>query len=256
VQAAHSNGPLLQVEGLTKFFGGLAAVRDVTFDVHEREIFGIIGPNGAGKTTMFGLIAGAHPPTSGTIRYRGKDVTGLKPFELVKTGIARTHQIVRPFREMTVLENVEVAASYGRIKLPNMAAVRKRALQILDSVGLGALANSSSSILSVGNQKRLEIARALATGPELFLCDEICGGLTHAETAAMLALLRSIRDKGTTIMYVEHDVKAIASICDRILVLNYGRKLSEGTPDHIQSDPAVIEAYLGHAPSNGGAPHA
>jgi len=169
----------------------------------------------------------------------------------VHTGIARTHQIVRPFREMTVLENVEVAASYGRIKLPNMAAVRKRAMEILDAVGLASLANNSSSVLSVGNQKRLEIARALATGPELFLCDEICGGLTHSETAAMLALLRTIRDKGTTIMYVEHDVKAIASICDRILVLNYGKKLSIGTPDHIQSDPAVIEAYLGE-PAQGG----
>jgi branched-chain amino acid transport system ATP-binding protein len=247
-----NQGPLLQVEGLTKFFGGLAAVRDVTFDVHEREIFGIIGPNGAGKTTMFSLIAGSHPPTSGTIRYRGKDVTGLKPFALVKTGIARTHQIVRPFREMTVLENVVVAASYGRLNLRNMAAVRRRAFEILESVGLAEMADSSSSILSVGNQKRLEIARALATGPELFLCDEICGGLTHTETAAMLALLRRIRDTGTTIMYVEHDVKAIASICDRILVLNYGKKLSEGTPDHIQTDPAVIEAYLGETRTRGG----
>jgi branched-chain amino acid transport system ATP-binding protein len=252
VQAAQSNGPLLQVEGLTKFFGGLAAVRDVTFDVREREIFGIIGPNGAGKTTMFSLIAGAAPPTSGTIRYRGKDVTGLKSFELVKIGIARTHQIVRPFREMTVLENVEVAAGFGRLKLPNIASVRKRAMEILDAVGIASLADRQSSVLSVGNQKRLEIARALATGPELFLCDEICGGLTHSETAAMLALLRAIRDMGTTIMYVEHDVKAIASICDRILVLNYGKKLSEGTPDHIQSDPAVIEAYLGEAPAQGG----
>jgi len=255
VPDARSNSPILQVEGLTKFFGGLAAVRDVTFDVHEREIFGIIGPNGAGKTTMFSLIAGAHPPTSGKIMYRGRNVTGLKPFEFVRLGIARTHQIVRPFREMTVLENVIVAASFGRIKLPNMTAIRARALEILDSVGLAALADSSSSILSVGNQKRLEIARALATSPELFLCDEICGGLTHSETAAMLALLRKIREAGTTIMYVEHDVKAIASICDRILVLNYGKKLSEGTPDHIQSDPAVIEAYLGE-PAHGGGGYA
>jgi branched-chain amino acid transport system ATP-binding protein len=251
VQDARSNGPLLQVEGLTKFFGGLAAVRDVTFDVREREIFGIIGPNGAGKTTMFGLIAGAHPVSAGKIRYRGKDVTDLKPFERVRVGIARTHQIVRPFREMTVIENVEVAASYGRHKLPNMAAVRKRSMEVLNQVGIAELADRPSSVLSVGNAKRLEIARALATGPELFLCDEICGGLTHSETAAMLALLRAIRDKGTTIMYVEHDVKAIASICDRILVLNYGKKLSEGTPDQIQSDPAVIEAYLGEPAQSG-----
>jgi branched-chain amino acid transport system ATP-binding protein len=178
-------------------------------------------------------------------------VTGLKPFELVKSGVARTHQIVRPFREMTVLENVIVAASYGRTKHKGMSAVRKHANEVLDQVGLRALGESSAAVLSVGNQKRLEIARALATGPDLMLCDEICGGLTHSETAEVLQLLRRIRDNGTTIMYVEHDVKAIASICDRILVLNYGKKLSEGTPDHIQSDPAVIEAYLGE-PQGGG----
>jgi branched-chain amino acid transport system ATP-binding protein len=251
VQSAENNAPLLRVEQLTKFFGGLAAVRDVSFEVRARQIFGIIGPNGAGKSTMFSLIAGAQVPSAGKVVYRGKDVTGLKPFELVKIGVARTHQIVRPFREMTVMENVIVAASYGRTKLAGMAAVRKHAMEVLESVGLAALSGTSASVLSVGNQKRLEIARALATGPDLLLCDEICGGLTHGETADVLQLLRRIRESGTTIMYVEHDVKAIASICDRILVLNYGKKLSEGTPDHIQSDPAVIEAYLGE-PQGGG----
>jgi branched-chain amino acid transport system ATP-binding protein len=237
--------PILEVENLTKYFGGLAAVKDVSFEVREGQIFGFIGPNGAGKTTLFSMIAGALKPSAGKIRRSGKDITGLNRCKLVKAGIARTHQVVRPFREMTVLENVQVAVHFGRNAITSAHAARERALQVLASVGLETVATRSASILSVGDQKRLEIARALATDPDLLLCDEICGGLTHSETAAMLRLLRGIRDGGKTVMYVEHDVKAITAVCDRILVLNYGRKLAEDTPDRIQNDPAVIEAYLG-----------
>jgi branched-chain amino acid transport system ATP-binding protein len=220
-------------------------LKDVSFDVPEGQICGFIGPNGAGKTTLFSVITGATPPSAGRVDLRGSDITGMNAASLVKRGVARTHQIVRPFQALTVLENVQLAVHYGRHAVTRTSHAREQAMEKLKLVGLDSKANQLASALSLGEQKRLELARALATAPELLLLDEICGGLTRAETKAMLGLLQRIRQSGATIMYVEHDMKAIMSICDRITVLNFGKKLAEGKPEEIQNDPVVVEAYLG-----------
>ena len=221
----------------------------------EKHICGFIGPNGAGKTTLFSVITGAHKPTTGKVSFRGSDVTGMGSAALVKKGMARTHQIVRPFRLMTVLENVQLAVHYGRRAVNRSAAAREHAMESLKLVGLDRKAHRMASELSLGEQKRLEVARALATAPDLILLDEICGGLNHSETRIMLDLIKRIRENGATIMYVEHDMKAIMSICDHITVLNFGQKLAEGKPEEIQNNEAVIEAYLGKS-SIGGTPRA
>jgi len=230
-------------------------LKDVSFDVPVKQICGFIGPNGAGKTTLFSVITGAHKPSSGKVTLRGQDITGIASAALVKKGVTRTHQVVRPFRSMTVLENVQLAVHYGRRAVNRSAAAREHAMETLKMVGLERRANRLASELPLGDQKRLEVARALATLPELILLDEICGGLNASETRVMLNLICRIREQGTTIMYVEHDMKAIMSVCDRITVLNFGQKLAEGKPQEIQNNEAVIEAYLGK-PTIGGAPRA
>ncbi|HEY6253114.1 MAG TPA: ABC transporter ATP-binding protein [Candidatus Angelobacter sp.] len=236
---------ILEVQGLTKYFGGVAALKDVSFEVPEKHICGFIGPNGAGKTTLFSVITGAVRPSAGKVRLRGKDVTGKKPSVLVQMGIVRTHQIVRPFKTMTVEENVRLAVHFGRGVASTAKSAQEQAMEVLRQVSLNNKAHMQAAMLSLGEQKRLEVARALATGADILLLDEICGGLNSTETRAVLDLVQRIRDCGATIMYVEHDMKAIMSICDHITVLDFGQKLAEGKPDEIRNNDLVIKAYLG-----------
>ncbi len=241
--------PLLLVKGLTRYFGGLAAVTDLHFHVNEGEIFGIIGPNGAGKTTAFSMIAGSLPPSAGSILFRGKEIAAWPSHRVVHLGICRTHQVPRLFAGMTVYENVEIGFRYGGRRSPSHGPVAAAIQRLLEFTDLSPWINTPAGALPTGNRKRLELARALATGPVLLLCDEICGGLNPAETQAMLALLRRLRDTGITILYIEHDMRAVMGTCNRIMVLNYGEKLAEGTPREIQHNEVVIEAYLGRRAS-------
>lgn len=235
--------PILRLEKLTKYFAGLAAVKDVSFELQPGSLVGLIGPNGAGKTTLLSLVAGSLPPTSGKIEFEGHNLTGAKSFQAVRAGIARTHQIPKPFLTLSVLENVEVGLRFGRSG--KTSGGPKKSTEILDLVGITRLGEAKAAALSVGDLKRLELARALAARPSLLLCDEVCSGLTETESGLVLRLLCEIRSAGTTILYVEHNLRAIMSVCDPVIVMNYGQKLLEGPPETVQNDPSVIEAYIG-----------
>ena len=237
--------PILEGKGVTKYFGGLAAVSNVDFSVEQGEAFGLIGPNGAGKTTLFNLISAALTTKSGTIKYKGENITGLKPYKICRMGIARTFQTVKVFQDLPALSNVTLGLHFGMSPgLSSKDAVRE-ATGLLEFVGLSALKATPAKDLTLANQKRLEVARALATDPELLLLDELMAGLNPTELAQAMELIARIRDKGITIMMIEHVMKAIMNVCERIMVLHHGQKIAEGTPQEIATSEKVIKVYLG-----------
>ncbi len=233
---------LLEVDALRKDFGGLRAVADVSFELRSREILGLIGPNGAGKTTLFNLITGFIPATAGTVRLEGRNILGRKPSAVVKMGIARTFQVVKPFRNLPVLENVTLAAFLHERR---RARAQEKAMATLERVGLAGKSASNAGDLTLGEQKRLEIARALATDPRILFLDEPMGGLNPTEVEGACALVGRIRDDGITVILVEHHMKAIMAISDRVIVLNYGVKIADGPPQEVVKNRDVIGAYLG-----------
>jgi len=235
---------ILQVQDLTKRFGGLQALSDITFDLAEGQILGLIGPNGAGKTTLFNVINGVYAPERGRVTFRGEDITGLPSYEVAQRGLARTHQVVRPLNDLSVRENVMVGACYGREK-HSLKEARRVADEALTQVGLIDRADQPAGSLNVAQKKRLEMARALAAKPYLILLDEVLAGLNPSEIAAMMETVRAIRDQGITILMIEHVMQAIMAISDRILVLDYGLLIAAGAPEEVANNPQVIEAYLG-----------
>jgi branched-chain amino acid transport system ATP-binding protein len=233
---------LLSGRAVTKRFRGLTAIDDVSFDIPEGAIYGLIGPNGAGKSTLFNLITGYYPLSSGQISFRGKDLGNTPIWRRNQQGMARAFQIAKPFPALTLAENVRVGALFGRPGCNDVARTTQAALEV---TGIAHLSDRRAGDLTVGDLRKLEIARAVATRPVLLLADEPCAGLNPAETDEMVRCLRRVRDAGTTVWLVEHDMKAVTNVCDRIIVIDAGKKLAEGTPHEVVNNKAVIAAYLG-----------
>ena len=240
-----AEAPIIEVQNITKRFKGLTAVKNVSFAIKEGGITGMIGPNGAGKSTTFNMICGYYPPTEGRIFYKGEDITDKKAFEYTNMKISRTFQIMKPLKNLSVLDNVVASSYFGHTGAKSVKEARERAMEVLQFTGLYEKRHVLSKDMGTPDQKRLEMARALATKPEMLFLDENMAGLNPAETEEAIRLIRKINESGVTILLIEHIMQAVVSLCEEVIVLHHGEKIAEGTPEQVMNDPYVMEVYLG-----------